>query len=111
VGKKEIDDELAALPLDTGEELGAMPELQLVLSNENEVVAHLTEEVIRTILNSDLKAELEKRGVPHGFPLTATWRQLIQNPIEEQTQPSKMRGPTGPEGGDELKIFTSLVKL
>jgi hypothetical protein len=103
VGKKEIDDELAALPLDTGEELGAMPELQLVLSNENEV--------IRTILNSDLKAELEKRGVPHGFPLTATWRQLIQNPIEEQTQPSKMRGPTGPEGGDELKIFTSLVKL
>jgi hypothetical protein len=63
-GEEDIDDDLDPLPLDTDEVLEAMPEQQPTIANENEVIAPLTEEVIRMMLNSELKAELKSEGFP-----------------------------------------------
>jgi hypothetical protein len=117
-GEEDIDDDLDQLPLDTDEVLKAMPEQHPTIANENEVIAPLTEEVIRLMLNSELKAESKKRGlsqngnktiltkrlldnlqkpieaegqpepVPNSFPSTAKWRQLIQNPTPV-TEPTR----------------------
>jgi hypothetical protein len=58
-------------------------------------------------------AEGQPEQVTNGFPSTANLWQLIQKPtpIEEPTQPSEMRGPTGPKGEDEFKNLTSLTQL
>jgi hypothetical protein len=136
-GEEDIDDDLDQLPLDTDEVLEAISEQQPTIANENEVIAPLMEEVIRMMLNSELKSELKRQGlsqngnntiltkrlldtlqkpieaegqpepVPNGFPSTAKWRQLIQNPttVTEPTRPSNMRGPTVSDGEDEFKKF------
>ncbi len=56
-------------------------------------------------MQKTIEAEGRPEPVPNGFPSTAKWRQLIQNPtpITEPTRPSNMREPTVPDGEDEFK--------
>ena len=89
-GEEDIDDDLDQLPLDTDEVLKAMPEQHPTIANENEVIAPLTEEVIRMMLNSELKAESKKRGLSQNGNKTILTKRLLDNlqkPIEAEGQP------------------------
>ncbi len=62
-GEEDIDDDVEAFPLDTDERREERPQEQPAVLNVNDAAVPLTEAVIRTMLNSELKAELKKRGL------------------------------------------------
>lgn len=124
-GEEDIDDDVEAFPLDTDERREERPQEQPAVLNVNDAAVPLTEAVIRTMLNSELKAELKKRGLsqngnktvltkrlldnlhkpittedepeqaPNGFSSSAQWRQLINNPTPIE-EPTRPSNMRGP---------------